>query len=87
MASIKQEHMEEEEVQLSTSSGGEHRGEVESSDFDSDKEFSDSFIEEYCKQAEIPGPMTISKELFYTDAMVKKRYAQLSPLIRRDSIR
>ena len=48
MALIKQEPMEEEEMQLSTSSGGEHRGEVESPDFDSDKEFDDRFIEEYC---------------------------------------
>ena len=24
--------------------------------------------------------MTVSKELFYTDTMVEKRYAQLSPL-------
>ena len=86
MALIKQEHMKEEEIQLSTSGGGECKGEVEgpgsdpASNFDSDKEFDVSFIEEYCEQAEIPRPMTISKELFYTDAMVAKRYAQLSPL-------
>ena len=87
MASIKQELREEEEVQPSTSGGGEYKGEVESPDFDSDKEFDDSFIEEYCEQAEIPRPMTISKELFYTDTMVEKRYAQLSPLINRSLIR
>ena len=81
MALIKQEPMEEE-MQLSTSGGGEHKGEVEGSDFDSDQEFDDSFIEEYCEQDDIPGPMTIWKELFYTDTMVKRRYAQLSPLIR-----
>ena len=80
MALIKQEPMEEEEMQLSTSCGGDHRGEVESPDFDSDKDFDDSFIEEYCEQAEIPRPMTISKELFYTDTMVEERYAQLSPI-------
>ena len=81
MASIKQEQKEQEEVQLSTSGGGEHKGEVEGPgyDFDSDKEFDVSFIEEYCEQAEIPGLMTILKELFYMDAMVAKRYAQLSP--------
>ena len=86
MALIKQEQMEEEEVQPSTSGGDECKGEVEGpgynpgSYFDSDKEFDVSFIEEYCEQAEIPRPMTISKELFYTDAMAVKRYAQLSPL-------
>ena len=54
MASIKQEWMEEEEVQPNTSGGGEHKGEVEGPgsdpgfDFESDKEFDVSFIEEYC---------------------------------------
>ena len=73
-------------MQPSTSGGGEHKGEVEGpgsdsgSDFDSDKEFDVSFIQEYCEQAEISGPMTISKELFCTDVMVAKRYAQLSRL-------
>ena len=88
MASIKQEPRKEEDVQPSTSGGGgEYKGKVESPEFDSDKEFNDSFIEEYCEQAEIPRPTTISKELFYTDTMVVKRYAQLSPLINRDLIR
>ena len=81
MTLIKQELMEEEEMQPSTSGGsGKIEGEAEGSDFESEKEFDDSFIVEYCEQAEIPGPMTISKELLYMDAMVEKRYAQLSPL-------
>ena len=66
-------------MQPSTSGGGKIEGEVEESDFNSDEEFDDNFIEEYCEK-EIPKLMTVSKELFYTDTMVEKRYTQLSPL-------
>ena len=59
MASIKQE-LVEEEMQPITSGGGEHKGKA--SDFDSDKEFDDSFTEEYCEKAEIPKLMAVSKD-------------------------
>ena len=45
--------------------------------FDSD-EIDDEFLSKYCETAEIPHPMTISKELFYTDEMVARNYARLS---------
>ena len=74
--------MEPEEVQLSTSGGGEQtkeqEKEVESEEsFDSD-EIDDEFLSNYCETAEIPHPMTVSKELFYTDEMVARNYARLS---------
>ena len=74
--------IEPEEVQPSTSGGGEQTGEqvqgVESEEsFDSD-EIDDEFLSNYCEAAEIPHPMTISKELFYTDEMVARNYARLS---------
>ena len=73
---------EPEEVQLSTSGGGERAKkpvkEVESEEsFDSD-EIDDEFLSNYCETAEIPHPMTVSKELFYTDEMVARNYARLS---------
>ena len=70
--------LEEEEVQISTSGGGKIEGEVEGSDINSDEEFDDSFIEEYCETAEVADVRTVSKELFYTNKMVERRYAQLS---------
>ena len=71
-----------EEVQPSTSGGGEQtekqEKEVESEEsFDSD-EIDDEFLSNYCETAEIPHPMTVSKELFYTDEMVARNYARLS---------
>ena len=73
---------EPEEVQLSTSGGGEQTEEqvkeVESEEsFDLD-EIDDKFLSNYCETAEIPHPMTVSKELFYTDEMVARNYARLS---------
>ena len=59
---------EPEEVQPSTSGGGaqteEPEKKVESEEsFESD-EIDDEFLSNYCKTAEIPHPMTVSKELF-----------------------
>ena len=73
---------EPEEVQPSTSGGGEQtkeqEKEVESEEsFDLD-EIDDEFLSNYCETAEIPHPMTVSKELFYTDEMVARNYARLS---------
>ena len=73
---------EPEEVQPSTSGGGEQTEEqvkeVESEEsFDSD-EIDDEFLSNYCETAEIPHPMMVSKELFYTDEMVARNYARLS---------
>ena len=45
--------------------------------FDSDK-IDDEILSNYCETAEIPHPMTVSKELFYTDEMVARNYARLS---------
>ena len=45
--------------------------------FDSD-EIDDEFLSNYCETAEIPHPMTVSKELFYTDEMVARNYTRLS---------
>ena len=41
-------------------------------------EIDDEFLSNYCETAEIPYPMTISKELFYMDEMVARNYARLS---------
>ena len=73
---------EPEEVQPSTSGGGERAEEpakeVESEEsFDSD-EIDDEFLSNYCETGEIPHPMMVSKELFYTDEMVARNYARLS---------
>ena len=73
---------EPEEVQPSTSGGGERAEwltkEIKSEEsFDSD-EIDDEFLSNYCETAEIPHPMMISKELFYTDEMVARNYARLS---------
>ena len=74
--------IEPQEVQPSTSGGGEQAEEqvkeVESEEsFDSD-EIDEEFLSHYCETAEIPHPMTVSKELFYTDEMVARNYARLS---------
>ena len=77
----------EEEVQPSTSGGGvqpkrqpevisEEQGEGEES-FDSDV-IDEEFLDQYCEEVEHIWPMTISKELFYTDNMVARNYARLS---------
>ena len=84
MASVKVK-MELEEVQLSTS-GGDEQGvseqvvsqQVEGEEsYDSDQ-FDDEFLTEYCETLDIPHPMTISKELFYTNEMVARNYNCLS---------
>ena len=81
---------EPEEVQPSTS-GGDKQGvseqvlgqqltgeQVEGKEsYDSDQ-FDDKFLTEYCEMVDIPHPMTISKELFYTDEMVARNYNHLS---------
>ena len=80
---------EPEEVQLSTS-GGDEQGDREQvlgqqvtgeqvggeESYDSDQ-FDDEFLTEYCETVDIPHPMTISKELFYTDEMVARNYNHL----------
>ena len=89
MASVKVK-MEPEEVQPSTSGGDEQEvseqvlgqqvtGEqVEGKEsYDSDQ-FDDEFLTEYCEMVDISHPMTISKELFYTDEMVARNYNHLS---------
>ena len=77
----------EEEVQLSTSGGGvqpERQPEVVSEEQEEGEESFDSdvideeFLDEYCEEVEHIWPMTISKELFYTDSMVARNYARLS---------
>ena len=42
-------------------------------------EIDDEYLTNYCKTAEIIQPMTVSKELFYTDSMVARNYERLSP--------
>ena len=73
-----------EEVQPSTSGGGrqseqseKEQVEVSEESFDSD-EIDDEFLDQYCEEVKYIQPMTISKELFYTDKMVTERYAKLS---------
>ena len=77
----------EEEPQPSTSGGGvqperqpevilEEQGEGEES-FYSDV-IDEEFLDQYCKEVEHIRPMTISKELFYTNSMVARNYARLS---------
>ena len=71
-------------MQLSTSGGGEQQqqeGEVrkqeKGEEYNSDQ-FDDEFLTAYCKTAEIPQPMSISKELFFTNEMVAQNYDRLS---------
>ena len=58
--------IEPEEVQPSTSGGGEQAEEqvkgVESEESFDSGEIDDEFLSNYCETAEIPHPMTISKE-------------------------
>ena len=74
MASAEVKVEPEEEIQPSTSGGGEQIGEAEVSDSD---EFDDEYITEYCATVDIPRAMTISKELFYTDETVSRCYDRL----------
>ena len=84
----------EEEVQPSTSGGDVQleqqseeqpemekevvRGASESEEtLDSDN-IDDEFITQYCKTVGSVRPMTVSKELFYTDSMVARNYEHLS---------
>ena len=84
MSEVKKELVEEEvtagpsqeQVMLGTS--GEGGEEKTTSDSDSDIEFDDKFITQYCDSVDMPKAMTISKELFYTDKMVARHYEQLS---------
>ena len=72
----------EEEVQLSTSGGGTPTQEPEemseSGESMESDEIDDEYLANYCETAEIIQPMTVSKELFYTDSMVTRNYARLS---------
>ena len=69
-------------MQLSTSGGGvpteepEEKNESEES-MESD-EIDDEYLSNYCETVEIIQPMTVSKELFYTNSMVARNYARLS---------
>ena len=74
---------QEEEIKPSTSGEGaptqepeegSERGESTESD-----EIDDEYLTNYCETAEIIQPMTVSKELFYTDEMVARNYERLSP--------
>ena len=72
----------EEEVQPNTSGGGTPTEEPEEKNeseelMESDK-IDDEYLSNYCETAEIIQPMTVSKELFYTDSMVARNYARLS---------
>ena len=80
----------EEEVQPGTSHGDmwpKQQSEMvkkmakEASDseetLDSD-DIDDEFITQYCEMVDSVQPMTVSKELFYTDSMVARNYERLS---------
>ena len=64
----------EEEVRPSTSGGGMLMPELEekskSGESMESDEIDDKFITNYCESKETIQPMTVSKELFYTDEMV-----------------
>ena len=76
-----------EEVQPGTS-GGDVRPEQQTeterkmvkevSDSENTLNCDDEFITQYCKTVDSVQPMTVSKELFYTDSMVARNYEQLS---------
>ena len=79
----------EEEVQPSTSGGDvqpEQRPEMEKKvvreasnseeTLDSD-DIDDEFITQYCETVDSVWPMTVSRELFYTDSMVARNYERL----------
>ena len=67
-----------EEVRLSTSGGGVPMPEPEEKSESGESMKSDEFITNYCESMETIQPMTVSKELFYTDEMVARNYARLS---------
>ena len=73
----------EEEVKPSTSGGGvptqEPEEKSESGESMESDEIDDEYLTNYCETAEIIQPMTVSKELFYTDSMVARNYERLSP--------
>ena len=71
---------EPEEVQPSTIGGGAPTEEPEKKEESEESFKSDEieFLSNYCETAEIPHPMTVSTELFYTDEMVARNYARLS---------
>ena len=73
----------EEEVKLSTSGGGVPTQELEekseSGESMESDEIDDEYLTNYSETAEIIQPMTVSKELFYTDSMVARNYDRLSP--------
>ena len=73
----------EEEVRPSTSGGGtptqEPEEKSESGKSMESDEIDDKYLANYCETAEIIQPMTVSKELFYTDSMVARNYERLSP--------
>ena len=72
----------EEEVRPSTSGGGvpmlEAEEKSESGESMESDEIDEEFITNYCETTETIQPMTVSKELFYTDEMVAWNYARLS---------
>ena len=93
----------EEEIQPSTSGGDvqpeqqpEQQPEMEkkvvkeASDseetLDSD-DIDDEFITQYCEAVDSVWPMTVSRELFYTDSMVARNYERLSEEDKKLSIR
>ena len=73
----------EEEVKPSTSGAGTPTQEPEekskSGESMESDEIDDEYLTNYCETAEIIQPMTVSKELFYTDSMVARNYDKLSP--------
>ena len=73
----------EEEVKPGTSGGGvptqEPEEKSESGESMESDEIDDEYLANYCETAEIIQPMTVSKELFYTDSMVARNYERLSP--------
>ena len=77
----------EEEVQPGTSGGDmqpEQQPETvekivkEASDSEDTLDSNDEFITQYCETVDSVQPMTVSKELFYTDSMVARNYERLS---------
>ena len=72
----------EKEVRLSTSGGGAPTQEPEekskSGESMESDEIDDEYLANYCETAEITQPMTVSKDLFYTDSMVARNYERLS---------
>ena len=83
----------EEEVQPGTSGGDVRLEQQTKTEREMDKEASDSedtldsedeYITQYCEMVDSVQPMTVSKELFYTDSMVARNYEQLSEALRPD---